>query len=190
LRIWNKLLPPQKAEIEKKQERGHILAEIRAQNKSAGVQFQPFSVAEEKHYDAELDANKAFKDQLGLPYTRRVDLAPKKSAEAAHAKGEPVPKKFELRFTEFLYFEAHKPKPVSQKNLERFSDSCPAWLHSMLDSLSPDDARNYLTILYRQMYPEPSEMPADAKPATKAAPGATPSPARTNTKKSGPASPF
>ena len=187
LKIWNKLDPPKKAEIEKHQERGRLFREIRDQNKYYGVNFVPFPTAEEKHYDALLESEKTFKEQLGQ-FARRVDLTPKKS-EAAHAKGENVAKRFELRFAEFRYFEDHKPKAVSQKNLERFSDSCPAWLHSMLDPLSADDARNYLTILYRLLYPEPGEMPPDPKPA-KASPAKTPSPAGPATKKSKTAAPF
>jgi hypothetical protein len=187
LKIWNKLDSPKKAEIEKHQERGRLFREIREQNKYYGVAYVPFPIAEEKHYDAILENDKAFKDQLGH-FAKRVDLTPKKS-EAAHAKGENVPKRFELRFAEFLYFEDHKPKPVAQKNLERFSASCPGWLHSMLDPLSADDTRNYLTILYRLLYPEPGEMPADPKPA-KASPAKTPSPAGPATKKSKAAAPF
>ena len=85
---------------------------------------------------------------------------------------------FEHPFAEFLYFEENRPPAVSQKNLERFSADCPPWLHSMTDPLSPDDARQYLTILYRLLYPHPGEMPTETK-STKAATGppAAPRPA-------------
>jgi hypothetical protein len=187
LRIWNKLTTARKAEIEKHPERGRLTAEIRAQAKSVGVQLHPFPIADEKLYDPRLEADEGFKKLLG-PFARRVDAHPRK-AEDARAKGEAVQKKFELRFAEFLYFEEHKPRPVSQKNLERFSATCPGWLHAMLDPLSSDDARAYLTILYRQIYPEPGEMPADSRPA-KAATSPTPAPARPGPKRSGPATPF
>jgi hypothetical protein len=187
LKIWNKLPAQKKTEIQRHQDRGPMFKEIRDQNRFYGVQFVPFPAAEEKHYDALLDADRNFKEQLGS-HSKRVDMTPKK-AEAAHAKGEVVAKRFELRFTEFLYFEEHKPKAVSQENLERFSTSCPAWLHSMLDSLSAEDARNYLTILYRLLYPEPGEMPVEPKPAAGSA-APTPSPAKTPSKKSRAAGPF
>ena len=187
LKIWNKLEPQKKNEIQRHQDRGPMFKDIREQNRFFGVQFVPFPAAEEKHYDALLDGDRVFKEQLGQ-FSKRVDLTPKK-AEAAHAKGEPVPKRFELRFTEFRYFEEHRPKAVSQENLERFSTSCPAWLHSMLDSLSAEDARNYLTIVYRLLYPEPGEMPLDAKPAS-GSPAQTSSPARTPSKKSKAGGPF
>ena len=180
LKIWNLLTPAQKSVIEKQQERGRLFAEIKALHKTVGVTYQPLPSAEEEHYDARLETNDAFKKQLGQ-YAKRVDAAPK--------KGAAFPKRFEQRFAEFLYFEDHKPKPVSQKNLERFSASCPDWLHAMLDPLSPDDARAYLTILYRLLYPEPTEMPADAKPA-RTATTPTPSSARSGAKKSGGAGSF
>src|SRR6185312_14845539 len=128
-----------------------------------------------------------FKRQLGQ-FAKRVDAFPKK-AENAHAKGETPQKRFEFRFTEFLYFEDHKPKPVSQQNLERFSAACPGWLHAMLDPLSPDDARTYLTILYRLIYTDIAEIPADTKPAKSST---TPNPglSRPGSKKAAPATPF
>ena len=180
LRIWNKLTPAKKVEIERQQERGRLFAEIRAANKGVGVPNQPFPIAEEKPYTDRLDGDEAFKKQIGQ-FARRFDSAPK--------KGEAAQKRLEHSLAEFLYFEDHKPKAVSQKNLERFSVACPGWLHAMLDPLSPDDARSYLTVLYRLLYPEPTEMPADAKAVkSQAAPNAAP--ARPSPKKSGAAGPF
>ena len=59
----------------------------------------------------------------------------------------------------------------------------------MTDPLSPDDARQYLTILYRLLYPYPGEMPAESSP-TKAAtsqPAAPPRPAAKKASTPGPA---
>jgi hypothetical protein len=184
LRIWKLLTPAKKLEIERQKDRLALHKEIKAQGKSVGVAFQPFPSAEEKHYEAFLDTNEAFKKQLG-PYARRDGA--KKKADAG-GKSEVPPKPYELRFAEFLYFEEHKPKSVSQANLERFSASCPNWLHEMVDPLSPDDARAYLTILYRLLYPEPGEMPAE-KPAKAAADSKSSTP-KPSPKKSGPAGPF
>jgi hypothetical protein len=177
LRIWNRLTPVAKVVIEKHQERGRLIAEIRAKAKEVGVANQPFSRSEEDLYSVRLEADEEFKKLVG-PLLKQ-----------STKKGAPSPKLPEHQFAEFLYFGDHKPKPISQKNLERFSASCPAWFHAMLDSLSPDDARSYLTILYRLLYPEPTEMPADVKPANpSAAPAAgIPKPAA---KKSGPAGTF
>ncbi len=59
----------------------------------------------------------------------------------------------------------------------------------MLDPLSPDDARAYLTILYRLLYPEPGEMPVETK-ARQGRNRLADSPAEPSPKKSGPAGPF
>jgi hypothetical protein len=179
LRIWNRLTPQRKLEIGRNKDRLALLKEIKAEQKNQAIPFQPFPGAEEKKYEAQLDNNEAFKKQLG-PYARRVEA--KKKAEA---KGEANHRPYELRFAEFLYFEEHKPKAVTQANLERFSASCPNWLHEMLDPLSPDDARAYLTILYRLLYPEPGEMPAEAKPA-KSSTTPKPSSPKAGATKSGP----
>jgi hypothetical protein len=187
LRVWNRLTPAKKTEIERQPEHQHLFAEIRALGKTVGVQSHGFPLAEDRVYDSRLDGDETFKKQLGQ-YAKRVDVASKKS-EAAANKCEPVPKRFELRFTEFLHFEDHKPKPVSQQNLERFSASCPNWFHAMLDPLSPDEARNYLTILYRQIYTDNGEFPSDTK-ATKSSTAPTPGANRPSSKKSGPAAPF
>ena len=160
LKVWSKFTPAKKAEVERLQPRSRLLKEIHAQQKAYAIPHQPFPNSEEKHYDAILEGDPAFKRQLGNA-VKRVDAFPKRAEPLP--KGEVPQKRYELRFTEFLYFEDHKPRPVTQANLERFSGSCPGWLHEILDPLSPDDARNYLTILYRLLYPEPAEMPADVK---------------------------
>ena len=187
LRIWAKLLPPKKSEIARLQERGRLFAEIKAQQKPSSVPFQHFPVADERFYDARLEADEPFKKLLGQ-WARRIDAPPKK-ADAALTKAELAQKRFEHPFAQFLYFEDHKPKPVSQKNLERFSESCPSWFHEMLDPLSADDSRAYLTIVYRLLYPEPAEMPGEPKPA-KASTGPEAAPPKVNPKKSGAAGPF
>ena len=148
-------------------------------SKSVGVAFQPFPTAEEKHYDALLDADEAFKKQLG-PYAKRAEQATKKADGTSKAEGtaRAVPSSGSPSSSTS---RSTSPRPVSQENLERFSASCPTWLHAMLDPLSPDDARAYLTILYRLLYPEPGEMPAE--PEARQGPGRrqvldTPKPAR------------
>jgi len=161
LMIWNKLTPAKRVEIARNKSRGALIRDLNAQRKSLGIPVLSFPGAEEKKYESQLESNETFKKQLG-PFARRVEA--RKKADHV-AKGESPNHPYELRFTEFLYFEDHKPKPVKQENLERFSAACPNWLHEMLDPLSPDDARAYLTILYRLLYPEPGEMPADTKPA-------------------------
>jgi hypothetical protein len=180
LRIWNKLPRGTKAEIEKKHERGPLFNAIRNEAKAVGVRQIPFPAEDEAKYISLIEANAELKQVFGPPI---------KGSDAAQKKAETAKKKVEHPFAEFLYFEENRPPAVSQKNLERFSADCPPWLHSMTDPLSPDDARQYLTILYRLLYPHPAEMPAESKP-TKAAtspPAAPPRPAARKASNPGPA---
>jgi hypothetical protein len=188
LRIWKAMDSAKKARVEQKSEKGgHLETELRAMAREVGVQNHPFPNAEEKKYDATLDKNNEFKTQLG-PYARRTEILRKKE-ELEKAKLEHPQTHFEIRYTEFLYFEDHKPKPVSQQNLEKFLAWCPNWFHSMLDPLSADDARNYLTIIYRLIFPEPSEITADWKP-TREKSVVLPGAARPPQKRSGPQPPL
>jgi hypothetical protein len=185
LKVWNKLTPAKKAEIEKQHERGRLFAAIRAETKAVGVRRDPFPTDHEADFISRIEGDPDLKKVLG-PFARSADSAQKKN-DAAQKKAESARRWFEHPFAEFLYFEENRPHAVSQKNLERFSAACPAWLHSMTDPLSADDARQYLTILYRRLYPPPNEMPADPKPTQgPASPPASPRPAAKKASNSGP----
>ncbi len=169
LKVWNKLLPARKAEIEKQHERGRLFTAIRAEAKSVGVRREPFPAEDEAVLIPRIEGDADLKQIFG-PFAKGSDAPPRKN-EAAQKKAETAKKWLEHPFAEFLYFEEHRPPAVSQKDLERFSAACPAWLHSMTDPLSPEDARQYLTILYRRLYPHPGEMPTDQKPPQSPAKG-------------------
>lgn len=163
LKVWNKLTPARKAEIEKQQERGRLFAAIRAESRPSGVKFEPFPAADDSSYAARLEGDPSFKPLLG-PMVRWPDPTVKK-VDPAQKKAENPQRRFEHPLAEFLYFDDHRPRPVAQKDLERFASACPEWLHAMTDPLSPDDARDYLTIIYRLLYPHPSEIPPVPKAA-------------------------
>lgn len=170
LRIWKRMTPNERLDIERMKPQSRIPEMIRAHRQEKGVAFHPFPEAEEKHFIAQLEGRSDYKK------------------EQIQTKGKPQLRATELKLAEFLYFEEHKPKTVTQPNLERFSAWCPNWLHEMIDPLSPDDARAYLTILYRLLYPD-DEMPADLKPARPAADSKSPTP-KAPAKKAGSAGPF
>jgi hypothetical protein len=176
LRIWKRLTREEDLLFRKKESRKRIIDDLKKLHKEKGVTAQQLPDAEKEKYLDQLTSNEAFK--LTWPHPEAK----------VKAKAKPAPRPDDVRLAEFLYFENHKSKPVAQANLERFSASCPDWLHEMLDPLSPDDARAYLTTVYRLLYPEGSEMPEEAKPArSQAAPKAETKPAA---KKSGQAGPF
>ncbi len=185
LKAWQKLPAAQRVQVGKRPGKW-IQGEVSGLASKAGARQEPFTRAEENAYDTRLEADPDFKALLG-PAARRIAEAQKAEAlrkaesEAKAGKVEEPAKKgvnpqrlFEHPYAEFLHFEEHRPRPVDPKNFERFAGSCPAWLLSMIEPLSPEDARDYLTIVYRLIYPHPAEMP-EAKPGPAgAAPTSTP----------------
>jgi len=58
-------------------------------------------------------------------------------------------------------------KRVTPERLDQFAASFPWWLQSAFESYPPDEARRRLTIIYRLVFPHPSEI----KPAPRESPG-------------------
>jgi hypothetical protein len=168
LRIWQKMNAAQKVMAEKQDGQGKLEHEIRETNRRL-LLIKPNSFHEEDlaPYKSRIDADDDFKRHIGILKPKGESEKTKKPDQAA-TKAEEQRVRTEQVFAQFLYFEdpAHKPRPVSQQNLEKFSAFCPDWFHSMLDPLSADDARNYLTIVYRQIFPDLLEINSnDWKPA-------------------------
>ena len=61
---------------------------------------------------------------------------------------------------ENYYFLHHAPKSVSPENLGRFVAAMPSLFRASLDALPAEEARRRLIVLYRLVYPHPTEMPA------------------------------
>ncbi|MDX2035728.1 MAG: hypothetical protein SFX72_03670 [Isosphaeraceae bacterium] len=73
------------------------------------------------------------------------------------------------------YFVQHPPIRVEPSNLARFAAALPSWVKDSIDPLPAEEARRRLTILYREIYPHPQEMPKPTKQTEVPAP---PSPGR------------
>ncbi|WP_435005448.1 hypothetical protein P12x_003317 [Tundrisphaera lichenicola] len=166
MKVWNKLTPARKNEIEKQGERSRTFDAIWNEARSSGVRFDPFPPDDEAAYSARLEADPDLKPLLSV--TGRGPELPIRKAISLPKRPELLWRRSEHQMAEFLYFQEHRPHPVLQKNLERFASASPAWLRTMIDPLTADNARDYLTILYRLLYPFPEEMPVlkvSAKPA-------------------------
>ncbi len=81
--------------------------------------------------------------------------------------------KSELRKSEVLrrqainaYLLQHPPAAVKAERLDQFAASFPAWVQPTFDPLPPDEARRWLTAVYRLVFPAPEEI----KPAAPSAP--------------------
>jgi hypothetical protein len=167
LQVWNKL-PDEKKRTVSALRGGRLVAAIRAEANRMKVTYQPFPTEMDRKYEARIEADPTLKGLVGTP-AKKPDAA--KKAEEAPPKAPDKPaRRVEHPYAEFLYFEdpEHRPRPVPPQHFARFVGSCPPWLLAMVEPLTPDDARAYLTALYRLLYPHPSEMPekAPAPPAS------------------------
>jgi len=160
LKVWQALPPEKRAEIEKKSI-PKLREELRSQAKKLSVALEAFTPEQEKTLDEKLENDDEFKpfvDQMIRNHEKAVREG------KVQKKADTPQKRYERPFAEFLYFEENRPHLVDPTRLTRFGESCPEWFHSTIDSLSADDARDYLTILYRLIYPLPTEMPESTKP--------------------------
>jgi hypothetical protein len=72
-----------------------------------------------------------------------------------------------------FYFSEHPQKPVTPERLSAFLAAFPPWLQSAFDPHPPEEAQRRLTVVYRLVFPHPSEIEPSQNPAA-GAPGARP----------------
>ncbi|WP_435018794.1 hypothetical protein TA3x_000780 [Tundrisphaera sp. TA3] len=163
LQAWNSLTPERRKDLATLRG-GKLLAALRAEADRAKIAPLPRPPELDRIGRTRIEADPALKSLVGA-----ID----QPAEGPDAS----PKRPSQPLAEFLYFEdpEHRPRPVDGDHLQRFQASCPPWLLAMTDPLAPDDARAYMTILYRLIYPFPREMPAKA-PASNTPGTAKPTP--------------
>lgn len=100
---------------------------------------------------------------------------------------EPLKKQSEPRFAEvtrrqainLYYLSAARKgsiKHVEPERLDQFAATFPWWVQSAFESYSPDEARRRLTIVYRLVFPPPSEIRLLPREALGAASGSRPAP--------------
>ena len=82
------------------------------------------------------------------------------------------------------YFSEHPPKSVTPERLSEFLAAFPPWLQSAFDPHPPEEAQRRLTIVYRLVFPHPSEIKLSPKPVGRRRPALAPRP-----QQPGPASP-
>ncbi len=160
LQGWNRMTPAERADLIKSAG-DRLVPGLRAHARTLKVPLARLPEADEAEFDALLTNDKDFSDLIVHRNIR--DFVPKNIEKATRAAD--ALKKIEHPYAEFLYFDRHPPASVTPARFEKFAAGCPPWLLATLDPLSPDDARNYLTIIYRVLYPAPTEIdsPGPAK---------------------------
>jgi hypothetical protein len=157
-KIWQVLTPAQRKEVE------------RPLNNAVRLQAL-FRIGETKKLGREIlpegyDEQKAIADLESHLRKGRLALVldePKKQARAAEI--------IRRQSINFYYLSAEKQaaiKRVAPERLEQFAASFPSWLQPTFEPYPPDEARRRLTIIYRLVFPPPSEIP----PATRTSSGA------------------
>ena len=148
IRIWFKLSPAQRDEVEKEKPEARV--------KRLEAFASEVGVADERPALLQLHEKEARK----LLQTKR----------AFNNRGVETIKPQVLtqilgRASEARYLQNFKPEPIPPTNLERFVDELPAWLREPLDPLPPAAAWRRLVLLYRLSFPAPAEIPeASTKP--------------------------
>jgi hypothetical protein len=157
-KIWQVLTADQKQQIEKMpgpNRRGALLAKGEA--KQVPGEITPADFAE-PHWirRAETDLHKLRPAVLAM-------------FQKMKKNGEPRAAEIYRRLAANSYFVDNPPKPVTPDRLDAFLAAYPGWIQASFLGYPPDEAQRRLTIVYRLVFPHPTEM----KPVTKtAAPGA------------------
>ena len=115
----------------------------------------------------------------------------RKKADKGDARRAEIVRRQSMNF--FLVNRRHDA--VTPERLEQFAAAFPSWIQPSFDSFPPDEARRWLAVVYRLVYPAPAEIKPPTGPGAKAPgqgkPAATKgSPPGPTPKKPGTAAPF
>lgn len=158
LKAWRALPPDRQKELSR-MPRSQLYSSLRDQARQMDLASPSLPDDREAAYDARLESDEEFKPLVDP--LRRANTSSKGDSPAS--KQDSLQKRFENPFAQFLYFEENPPIEVDPANLERFVADAPDWFHTLIDSLSADDARAYVSTVYRLLYRHPAEMP-ESKP--------------------------
>jgi hypothetical protein len=157
IKAWIDLTPEKRAEIEAmplQVDQQRHLAEL-AQHVRLESSTR-IAKADEDALLAKMDANPQLKNWLSS-LQKKVDPSEKKKADLTKTE------KVKRRVAANYHFLEKPPAAVEPGRLMRFNAALPPWYHGEFDHLPPEEARRRLTILYRLIYPVPSEMPETPK---------------------------
>ena len=180
LQVWMKLTDDQRKKLADLHGEP-LLSALRTEANRLKIK-QPARPAEvDKVHEPKVEADRLLSRVAGIP--------PKRAGEPDAEAAEKKPRRSANAYAEFLYFDdpATRPRPVTPANLARFESACPPWFLAMTDTLNAEDARAYLTAIYRILYEFPAEVPEKAPAPTTG----TPTPPRPATKpQAAPTPPF
>ena len=160
IKTWLALTPERKTSLMtlKESDRGRKLNEYRQELKIPPVP-KPTPTAADEQFAAE--RWKTFRNQYNFPALKKFDDPANKEFQEKKAR--------RLRgIAESRVFEGRTVEKARTDRLLEFAFQMPPWIRALFDRLSPDLARQQLTLLYRLVFPAPEEI-APAKAAGKPA---------------------
>jgi hypothetical protein len=159
-KIWHDLAPDQRREIEKlatvAQRRDKLLEFGRSMRVFREVIPVDFRVEEWiPKVEAKIDELRGSDPELRTAIARAENkLAAKNKGEGKIRVHPPILRRLAIN----LYLLSQDPpRSVSQARLDEFFAALPPWVHSSFDSYPADEARRRLTLVYRLVFPYPSE---------------------------------
>jgi len=149
-KIWQALTPAQRKEVEKPVANpGRLLLLFRLGDaKKLQREILPEGYDEER-------ALGDFAAYIKKTHSALVVDAPKKQTEARIAE---ITRRQAINFYYLSAEQKAAVKHVSPERLDQFAATFPWWLQSTFESYPPDEARRRLTIIYRLVFPHPSEI--------------------------------
>jgi hypothetical protein len=176
LKIWFRLTPAEREAVRKQPDPEHRQSVLRDHAERLGITpDRPALLGR-----AESEVRQRLEDR------RRPGLEKALEAMKPQARRAAIARAVEAR-----YFDGVRPAPTTQERLDRFVTATPDWIAESLDPLPPAAAQRRLTLLYRQVFPAPSEITESVAPATSGQPRtASPAPSAPRTPPTGGTTPF
>ncbi len=150
IKAWLELTPEKRTEIEAmplQEDQQKRLAELAQHVRLASS--SRIAKPEEDALLAKIDNHPLLKSWLSNPEKKKADSTKYEKAKR--------------RIAANYYFLQNPPAAVEPAQLMRFEAALPPWYRGEFDHLPAEEARRRLTILYRLIYPFPSDMPETAQ---------------------------
>jgi hypothetical protein len=173
-RIWQAMSPAKRGEVERLPavQKRHDVMYKAAEARDIPDETKPLDIDEEKSTSRFEEFARRHRLAYLVSEVRKMAEAGK-STEArtkkAAVQGE-VLRDIVRRQAINNYFVDHPPKAVTLERLSEFLAAFPPWLQSAFDPYSPEEAQRRLTIVYRLVFPAPSEFSKSQRSSAAAVP--------------------
>ena len=158
IKTWFALTPDRKSSLLSMKEFDRVkkLREFHQELRIPGLPRPAMTADGEKFA---MDRWQMFQEQLNIPALKKMD-------DPNNAEFQKKKRRILRQFAENQVLETVEVEKVRSERLTDFAVRMPPWFRAKFDRVSPEAARQQLTLLYRLVFPFPSEIPP-LKPAGK-----------------------